>query len=56
MGVIKVGTWAIRIFDGEYTSVYTTEALTADDAIYTVTRRHTLLGGKVVKVTATKVR
>lgn len=48
--------WAIRIFDGEYTSVYTTEALTADEAVYAVTRRHILLGGKVVKITVTKVR
>lgn len=47
--------YTIRIFDGKYTTIYTTEAINKNTAIAKITDYHIALGGIVEKVTATEI-
>jgi len=49
-------TFVIRIFDGTYTSIYTTKDTNIFSAENKTVRRHIALGGEVVKVTTTEQR
>ena len=46
--------YTVRVLDGKYTSIYTTEALNGLEAEHKIADYHTALGGTVVKVTATQ--
>ena len=47
--------YTVRIFDGQYTSIYNTEAIDATTAQAKIVSYHVALGGTVQKVTTTKV-
>ena len=49
-------TYVVRIFDGTYTSVYTTQDLSEKSATEKICMYHKILGGTVVKVTTTEQR
>lgn len=47
--------YTVRVFDGEYTSIYTTEAINGVDAEKKISDYHIALGGVVKKVSATPI-
>ena len=47
--------YTVGIFDGQYTSIYNTEAIDAATAQAKIVSYHIALGGTVQKVTAIKV-
>ena len=47
-------TFVVKIFDGTYSTVYTTKAENIFTAENKIVRYHTALGGSVVKVTTTE--
>lgn len=46
--------YTVRVFDGQYTSIYTTEALNGLEAENKIASYHKALGGTVEKITATQ--
>ena len=48
--------YTVRIFDGEYTTIYTTEDTNIFSAENKILRYHRALGGSVIKVTTTEQR
>lgn len=48
--------YTVRIFDGTYTSVYTTEDIDLASAENKIVKYHLALGGKVINVTTTERR
>lgn len=47
--------YTVRIFDGQHTSIYNTEAIDAATAQAKIVSYHIALGGTVQKATTTKV-
>ena len=52
--MMTINNYTVRIYDGNYTSIYTTQDRTAEDAEKKIISYHQALGGKVVKTTTTQ--
>lgn len=52
----NMNKYTVRIFDGKYTTIYTTEDKDIFVAENKILRYHRALGGSVVKVTTTEQR
>ena len=48
--------YTVRIFDGQYTTIYTTRSIDAESAESKIIKYHTAFGGQVEKVTTTEQR
>lgn len=53
---MKENTYVISIFDGTYTTVYTTKDVSIFSAENKIIKYHMALGGSVIKVTTSQQR
>ena len=52
--MMTINNYTVRIYDGNYTSIYTTQGRTTEEVEKKITEDHQALGGKVVKTTTTQ--
>ena len=52
--MMTINNYTVRIYDGNYTSIYTTQGRTTEEVEKKIIEYHQALGGKVVKTTTTQ--